>query len=142
MDCEYKHKNVVNKMKYYKSIILVGLSLILYACEYIDHTKKYKQIDSNIEFDFIVYRIESENGYILNNEYYYSGGVFLQKYNNSKNLILQNIILNDGTILIDEDGQILLDIYKIKRPFQLYKKKNSNVLNLIKDNDTLKFRIN
>ncbi|MFH7015750.1 hypothetical protein [Flavobacterium sp. FlaQc-47] len=129
-------------MKYYKSIILVGLILVLYACEYIGNHKKYKQINSNIEFDFIVYQIESENGYILNKEYYYSGGVFLQKNNNSKNLILQNMTLNDGTILIDDDGQILLDIYKIKRPFQLYKKKNSNVLSLIKDNDTLKFRIN
>ncbi|RTY94006.1 hypothetical protein [Flavobacterium sp. GT3R68] len=106
-----------------------------------DHTKKYKQINPNAEFDFTVNDIETKNGFILNNEYYYGGGVYLQKNNNSSKWLSQEISLDDGTALFNEDGQILLDIWKIKTPYEIYKKANSNILYLVKNKDTLQFRI-
>jgi hypothetical protein len=128
-------------IKYLKSIFIVSLILTVNSCEFLDHTKKYKQINSTDEIDFTVNQIESKNGFILNNEYYYDGGVFLQKNNNVPNWIYKEISIDDGTIIFCDDGEILLDIWKIKTPFQIYKKANSNVLNLIKNKDTLQFRI-
>ena len=128
-------------IKYLKSIFIVSLILTVNSCEFLDHTKKYKQINSTVELDFTVNQIESKNGFILNNEYYYDGGVFLQKNNNFPSWIYKEISIDDGTIIFCDDGEILLDIWKIKTPFQIYKKANSNVLNLIKNKDTLQFRI-
>lgn len=132
---------MITKLKYFKYIIGVGFFLIIFSCEYLDHTKKYKQINPNAEFDFSVNNIETKNGFILNSEYYYAGGVFLQKDNNSPKWISQEMSLDDGTVLFSEDGQVLLDIWKIKTPYEIYKKAHSNILYLVKNNDTLQFRI-
>lgn len=99
------------------------------------------RIDSNSEFNFEVNTIRAQNGSILNDNYYYGGGVYLQKENNDPDWIINEFALNDGTALYIEDNQILLDIWKIKTPFVIYKKKYSNILYLIKNNDTLQFRI-
>ena len=112
------------------------------SCEFIDHTKKYKQINSIVDLDLTVKQIESKNGFILNNKYYYSGGVFLQTNGKVPKWISKEISIDDGTIVFCEDGEILLDIWKVKIPFHIYKKANSNILSLIKNKDTLRFRMN
>jgi hypothetical protein len=128
-------------LKFLKFIFIVSLILTIYSCDFLDHTKKYIQINSIDELDFTVNQIESKNGFILNNKYYYGGGVFLQVNNKIPKWISEEISIDDGTIIFCDDGEILLDIWKIKTPFQIYKKANSNILNLVKNNDTLQFRI-
>ncbi|NMH23925.1 major tail protein [Flavobacterium solisilvae] len=127
--------------KYLRYIFIIGLILTVNSCDFLDHTKKYVQINSNVELDFTVNQIESKNGFILNNEFYYGGGVYLQTNKKFPKWISEEISIDDGTAIFSDDGQILLDIWKIKTPFQIYKKSNSNILNLIKNNDTLQFRI-
>ncbi len=123
------------------SLTLVGLAIIVYSCDFLNPKNKFKQINAESELNLTIDKIVTRNGFILNNEYYYGGGVFLQKNNNSPNWILKEFALDDGTTLFCEDGQILLDIWKIKTPFQIYKKTKSNILHLVKNNDTLQFRI-
>jgi len=115
--------------------------LFFMSCDFLDHTKKYKQINSAVALDITVHQIITKNGDILNGEYYYGGGVFLQIDEKVPSWISNEISIDDGTTLFYEDGQMLLDIWKIKTPFRLYKKANSNILNLVKNNDTLQFRI-
>lgn len=130
---------MVNKLKYNKYICVVGF-LLTVSCKYIDDTYKYKKIDSNAEINIIVNNVEPKNGFIINNEYYYGGGIFLQKNNNYPKWIMQEIGRENNTVIFDKNGQLLLDIWKIKTPYNIYKKAHSNVLYLVKNNDTLQFR--
>ncbi len=132
---------MVNNLKYLKSIIIVSLILTVSSCEFFDHTRRYNQINSINELHITVIQIESKNGFILNNKYYYGGGVYLQINDNVPKWISEELSIDDGTTVFSDDGEILLDIWKIKTPFQIYKKANSNILNLVKNNDTLQFRI-
>lgn len=122
-------------------IILVGFTVLVYSCDFFDPGHKYKQINADSELNLTIDKIVTRNGFILNNEYYYGGGVFLQKNNNTPKWLLKEFALDDGTVLFSDDGEVLLDIWKIKTPFQIYKKTNSNILNLVKNKDTLQFRI-
>ena len=131
---------MVNKLKYIKSAYLICF-LLLISCKYLDDNYKYKPINPNSEFDFTVNNVELKNGIILNNEYYYGGGNFLQNGNNYPDWILKENALDDGTVLISDDEELLLDIWKIKTPYEIYKKKHSNILYLVKNNETFKFRI-
>lgn len=128
-------------LKHLKSIFIVSLILTINSCDFLDHTKNYNQINSIVELDITVSQIESKNGFILNDKYYYGGGVFLQINNNVPKWISEEISIDDGTTIFCDDGEMLLDIWKINTPFQIYKKTNSNILNLIKNKDTLQFRI-
>jgi len=129
------------KLKYFKFLIFVSFLLIVYSCEYLDETRKYKQINSNSDFEFTVNTVETRNGFILNDEYYCPGGYFLQTDANFPRWILDEMDSDQKTGLFYEDGQMLLAIWKIKPPFVIHKKAHSNILYLIKNNNELRFRI-
>jgi len=120
-------------------ITIFFIAQISISCEFFDPTTRYTKINPINDIDVTVNHIEVANGFVLNNQYYYSGGSFIQKNNNFQKWIPDEISLNDGTILLDDNGEYLLDIWKIKTPFRLFKKKHSNVLNLVKNKDTLQF---
>lgn len=115
------------------------IALISISCEFFDPTTRYTQINPINDIDVTVNHIEVANGYVLNNQYYYSGGYFIQKNNVFPKWIPDEIASSDGALNLDENCKLHLDITDIKTPFRLFKKKHSNVLNLVKNNDTLQF---
>lgn len=126
---------MVGNLKYNNSIYLVSLILIL-SCERLSQTKEYKQIDSNSELDLKVNYVRSENGLILNDEYY-CGGVYFLIENKLPKWIYdkQKMRTLPST---DDYGELYMGIWDIMPPYQLIKKKNSNIMLIIKENDTLK----
>ncbi len=131
---------MVNKFENFKYIILSSL-LLFYSCDYLvpDPANGLIRIDSNSEFNFEVNSIRTQNGHILNSEYYYSGAQFLEKNDNAPSWIINEYDLENGSAVYDSHGKMLLDIYKLETPFTIYKTANSNILFLVKYNDTLQF---
>ncbi len=97
-------------------------------------------INSNTEVDIYVHTVESKNGLLINNQYYYGGGALLQNQCNDfpEWLFLKEEML-DMVAYYNEEGELLTDIINIRPPFRIYKKANSNMLYLVKNNDTLTF---
>lgn len=127
---------MVNKQKL---IFLLLINFLMISCKYIDDTYKYKKITFKSGLDFDVVTTESKNGLILNNEYYYGGSHFIQKGDKFPDWLLESTYTIDLYNPILEDGSLSFDIWNIKPPFKLYKKSNSNILLLVKNNDTLQF---
>lgn len=127
------------KDKYYKLIVLVFCLLMSCDLPYENRTK-YTPIDSNCELNIIVEKAIDSRGLIINDEYYYGGGTFLQYNNDYPIWLLQKNDMLNLQRPFDKDSILSFDIWNIKTPYKIYKKANSNVLFLIKNNDTLKFR--
>ncbi|GGD21339.1 hypothetical protein [Flavobacterium orientale] len=127
------------KFKYYK-YIFVGCLLLVASCEFFDHRYKYKLIN-NSEIDIYVHSVESKNGLIINNEYFYGGGDLLQRNNDEvpEWLFHKEEMINNVVAYYSDEGELYTVIHNIKPPYRIYKKANSNILYLVKNNDTLRF---
>lgn len=128
------------ELKYYKIICLV-FTLLFISCEFFDHTYNYKPIN-NSELDIIVNYVETKNGLLINNEYYLGNGMILQNKNNQfPQWLFQKEEMKDSSSVAfyDDEGRILTVVGKIRPPYRIFKKADSNILYLIKKNDTLKF---
>lgn len=127
------------KLKYNRSFYFV-LAILVSSCEFFDHRYKYKLINSNVEIDVYVHTVESKNGLLINNQYYYGGGALLQNQcNDFPEWLFKKDEMLDMVAYYNEEGELLTDIINIRPPFRIYKKANSNILYLVKNNDTLTF---
>lgn len=115
--------------------------LVLISCKYVDDTYKYKPITFKSSLDLNIFSSESKNGLVLNDEYYYSGGNYIQNNTKFPNWLLDKKYTIDLYNPILKDSLLSFDIWDIKTPYKLFKTPNSNILCLIKNNDTLKFVI-
>jgi hypothetical protein len=128
------------KVKYFIIICFV-FALLLISCEFFDHTYKYKPI-KNAEVDIIVNHVETKNGFIINNEYYLGDGTILHNKNNEfPQWLFQKEEMKDSSSVAfyDDEGRLLTVVGKIRPPYRIFKKADSNIMYLIKKNDTLKF---
>lgn len=134
-----RNKKSEMRFKYYKSMCF-AVFLFVTSCEFFDHRYKYKLINSNTEIDINVAYVESKNGLLINNKYYYGGGSLLQNKNDGfpEWLFKDEEMINMVAYYNDEE-ELLTEIIHIRPPYQIYKKANSNIMYLVKNNDTLKF---
>jgi hypothetical protein len=130
---------MVKKVKY-NTVIFLIFSISL-SCEFpFDNRNNFIPIDSNCELDILVESTTDSRGIIINNKYYYGGGIYLQYNNDYPKWLLEKNDIIDLPRPFDKDSSLNLDIWHIKIPYRIYKKANSNVLFLIKNNGTLKFK--
>lgn len=121
---------MVKCIKYFSTISL----LFMFSCEYLDHTKKYIQIDCNSEFNLNIDFIESSNGEILNDKYYTSGVYFLVNDSMPKWIFDKEKMITLPTI---NNGELFFSLGNLRPPYQIIKKRKSNIMLVIKENDTL-----
>lgn len=122
-------------------ILAIIISLVLISCKYADDTYKYKPITFQSSLNVEILSSEVKNGLILNNEYYYSGGHYIQYNTKLPQWLLDKRYTSDLYNPILKDSSLSFDIWDIKTPYKLFKKPKSNILYLIKHKDTLKFVI-
>ncbi len=121
-------------MKYIKYIFATSILTIL-SCEYLDHAKQYKQIDCNSEFNLNIDFVKSSNGLILNDKYSISGVYFLENDSLPKWIFDNKKMIEIPSV--DENGELFFSIWNLRPPYQIIKKRNSNIMLIIKENDTL-----
>lgn len=134
-----KHNKRFLKLKQFKSICLISAFLLI-SCEFFDHRYKYKLIN-NSAIDIHVHTVESKNGLIINNKYFYGGGALIQNKNDDfpEWLFRKEEMRINRIAHYSDEGELYTVVDHIMPPYRIYKKANSNILYLVKNNDTLKF---
>lgn len=127
---------MVRNFRFNRYIYLISFLFIL-SCQHFDHTNKYIQIDSNSELDLEVNYVKLANGLIINDEYYSSGVFFIIENKKLPKWIYDKKKM-EAVPPIDKYGQTYLGLWDIVPPYQIIKKKNSNVMLIVKEKDTLK----
>lgn len=119
------------RTKYFSIISL----LFIFSCEYLDPTRKYIQIDCNSEFNLNIDFVKFSNGFILNDKYSISG-VYLLENDSLPKWIFDNKKMIEIPS-VDENGELLFSIWNLRPPYQIIKKRNSNIMLIVKENDTI-----
>lgn len=124
------------------SFLIFILGFVVYSCNYFDNRQNYKPLNASTEVQLTVLKIKTENGFIFNNQFYFGGDRFLQIGKDHPIWLKDELAKNrKENEIIDEEDLLNVVIANISPPFDLYKKANSNVMYLVKNNDSLKFKI-
>ena len=116
------------------------LILVMTSCQKFSPNVNYIEINTNDSCYIQAFNIKTSNGFIINDKFIYYSGSLLQIKDKSYTNILKEIRSDSKEAIVDEDGLILLNLRRLNTPFLIYKNKNSNILYLVKNNDTIQFR--
>lgn len=119
-----------------KKSIFIFLVTLFISCDI--PNRHLKRLTIKTKIDIIVNRIELSNGIIINNEYAINFPYFIIENNKIPNWIYKKEKMSEVPY-IDNFGETYSVFYKILPPYQMIKSKNSNILKVIKDQDTLNF---
>lgn len=123
-----------------KIFLFIIILLLFLNCNKFNANANYIEINTNDSCYINVYNIKISNGFIINEKFIYYSGSLLQKNNKSYKSILNEIRSESNEVLVDDNGFILLNLSRLKLPYLIYKNKNSNILYLVKNKDTIQFR--
>ena len=124
-----------NKKLFYALTFLGIFILVYFIWNNYNGSSELKEINISNKLDLKVDNAYNERGiYILNNEYFINSYTLITS-ENYKNLT------KDEAIWRPKNEKYIPRISDISAPFRMLKEKNSNILKLLKENDTIYLKI-
>lgn len=116
-----------------KKVLLIFVILIFafYNILSEDVKKDFTPINVGAEINLDVYKLKSQNGTIINDLYYLGDVTYLSKTGNCN---FNKFKINDDSTLKNTKSN-----YISKPPYKIFKRANSNLIYLVKNQDTITY---